>query len=140
VAVIRAAGEGEVRSKLHFFKEAFGDLAASPYRNRLFVVLDKQISVKLPKIEQDGVQKDNIIVLSLNGIEYFYPRPLVAAVFRSSAEQVANWKFEADPIEFNGIRKSKKELAQLVADGLTPTHEMHPEMQSLIAKIAMACQ
>jgi hypothetical protein len=140
VAVVRAAGEGEVRSKLYFFREAFGDLAASPYRNRLFVVLDKQISVKLPKIEQDGVLKDNIIVLSKNGIEYFYPHPLVSAVFLSSAEQVATWKFEADPMESNGIRKSKKELAQLVTDGLTQGHATHPEVQSLIAKIESACR
>ena len=35
VAVVRASGEGEVRNKLYFFKEAFGDLAASPYRNRV---------------------------------------------------------------------------------------------------------
>ena len=140
VAVVRASGEGEVRSKLHFFKEAFGDLEASPYRNRLFVVLDKQISVKLPKIEQDGVLKENIIILSLNGIEYFYPPPLVAAAFRSSAEQVANWKFEADPIEFNGIRKTKKELAKLVADELTPSHVTHSEIQSLISKIEAACR
>ena len=140
VAVVRAAGEGEVRNKLHFFKEAFGDLAASPYRNRLFVVLDKQISVKLPKIEQDGVPKENIIVLSLNGIEYFYPPDLVASVFHASQDQVVVWKFESDPIDFNGIRKSKKELAQLVADGLTPAHTTHPEIQTLIAKIEIACK
>jgi len=140
VAVVRASGEGEVRNKLYFFKEAFGDLAASPYRNRLFVVLDKQISVKLPKIEQDGVPKDNIIVLSMNGIEYFYPPQLLAAVFLSSTEQVASWKFEADPMEFNGIRKSKKELAQLVTAGLNQCHATHPEVQSLIAKIEAACR
>jgi hypothetical protein len=140
VAVVRAAGEGEVRTKLHFFKEAFGDVAASPYRHRLFVVLDKQISVKLPKIEQDGVPKDNVVVLSLNGIEYFYPHALVAAAFRTSTDQVGGWKFESDPVEFNGIRKSKKELAQIVADGLTRDHPIHSEIRSLIDKIAAACR
>jgi len=103
-------------------------------------VLDKQISVKLPKIEQDGVPKDNIIVLSMNGIEYFYPPQLLAAVFLSSTEQVASWKFEADPMEINGIRKSKKELAQLVTAGLNQCHATPPEVQSLIAKIEAACR
>jgi len=126
VAVVRASGDGEVRKKLHFF-------------NRLFVVFDKQISVKLPKIEQDGVPKENIIVLSLNGIEHFYPHALVATAFCSAVEQVTDWTFGSDPIEFNGIRKTKKELAQLVADGLLITHAPHPEIQTLISRIQAAC-
>jgi hypothetical protein len=140
VAVVRASGEGQVRNKLHFLKEAFGDLGASPCRNRLFVILDKQISVRLPKIEQDGVPSEHVIVLSMNGIEYYYPRDLVASAFHAGPDDVAKWRFESDPIEFNGIRKSKKELAQLVAEGLTPGHTTHPEIQRLVAKIDAACK
>lgn len=139
VAVVRANGEGEVRSKLHFFKEAFGDINTSPFQWRLFVVLDKQISVSVGKIEQDGVPKDNIIVLTQNGIEYYYPHCLVAEVFHAAEVEIKDWKFEKDPMEWNGVRKSKKELARLIADRLTTAHITHPELSVLLEKVENAC-
>ena len=126
--------------KLNFFKEAFGGLATSPYRDRLFVVLDKQISVRVPRIESQGVPRGNIVLLTQNGIEYFYPRELVAATFCCTAEDVEKWKFESEPIDFNGIRKTKKELAQCIADTLTGTHRLHPEIQCLVSLIQAACK
>ena len=35
---VRAHGEGEVLKKINYFNESFGDLASSPYRDRLFVL------------------------------------------------------------------------------------------------------
>lgn len=140
VSIVRAGGEGEVLNKLNFFKEAFGDLATSPYRDRLFVLLDRQISVRVSRIESQGVPRGNIVILTQNGIEYFYPEELVATAFRCTPEDVGQLKFESDSIEFNGIRKTKKELAQCIADTLTPDHPLHPEIQRLVGLIQTACQ
>lgn len=140
VSIVRAEGEGEVLKKLNFFKEAFGDLATSPYRDRLFVVLDKQFSVRISRIESQGVPSANIVILTKNGIEYFYPKELVAATFRCNADDVGQVKFESEPIDFNGIRKTKKELAQGISDALTNTHQLHPEIKSLVGLIQAVCR
>jgi hypothetical protein len=135
VAIVRAEGEGGTMNRLNFFKEAFGDLASSPYRDRLFILLDQSISVRLPRVERQGVPRDNIVLLSRNGIEYYYPPELVGAVFRSSAADVVKWKLEDDPLEFNGIRKSKKELAGVISAGITAAMPLHPEIEALVAKV-----
>ena len=140
VSIVRTHGEGEVLKKLNFFREAFGDLATSPYQDRLFVVLDEKISVRIPRIEGQGVPKENIVLLTKNGIEYFFPHELVAAVFRCNVEDVRNWEFERDPIEFNGISKTKKELAQCVADALTGAHQLHSEIKALVDRIQAVCK
>lgn len=139
VSIVRAQGEGEVLKKLSFFREAFGDLATSPYQDRLFVLLDKTISVRIPRIMDQGIRKENIVLLTKNGIEYFYPHALVAAAFRCNIEDVENWEFEKEPIKFNGISKTKKELAQCVADNLTKVHQLHPEISDLVSRIQTAC-
>lgn len=140
VSIVRAEGEGEVLKKINFFKEAFGDLTTSPYRNRLFILFDKQISVRIPRIVSQGVPRDNIVLLTQNGIEYFYPEELVATAFRCTTSDVRKLNFESEAIDFNGIRKTKKELAQCIANTLTHEHALHPEIQSLVGLIQMACQ
>ena len=139
VAIVRAGGDGEVQNKLNVIKEAFGDLEASPYRNRLFVVLDEKYSVRLERIEKQGVPKQNIIVWSKNGIEYYYPPEFVAQAFRCDVAELNKCDFECDPIEFNGIRKSKNELAQFVSEGLTTAHSLHTEVKRLLGQIESAC-
>lgn len=140
VAIVRAGGDGEVQNKLNVLREAFGDLTTSPYRDRLFVVLDKKHSLSAARIEKQGVPLDNITVWSKNGIEYFYPEELVATVFCCDAGELVKSNFESDPIEFNGVRKSKKELAQIVTEGMTATHAMHPEFQELVGRLRAACE
>lgn len=140
VAIVRAGGDGEVQNKLNVLREAFGELATSPYQNRLFVVLDKKHSLSVARIEKQGVPKDNITVWSKNGIEYFYPENLVAMAFCCDAGELARDYFESDPIEFNGIRQSKRELAEIVAKFMTATHSLHPELQRLVGRIQAACK
>lgn len=139
VAMVCAHGEGEVRSKLNFFKEAFGDVASSLYRDRLFVVFDKQISTNLGKIATQGVLVENIIVLSKNGIEHYYPPPLLAAAFRCDEADVVSIPLGCEPVEYNGHRYSKNDLAKLVAGGLTTTHGLDHEVQALVDKLREAC-
>ncbi|MEJ7594400.1 MAG: hypothetical protein WKF77_22935 [Planctomycetaceae bacterium] len=139
VAIICAHGEGEVRSKINFFREAFGDVASSLYRGRLFVVFDQSISTRLGKIEGQGVLRDNIVVFSKNGIEQYYPSELVGAAFHCDAADVPGMDLESDPIEFNGHRHSKRALAMQVAAGLTTMHVLDDEVRGFVEKIATAC-
>jgi len=106
----------------------------------LFVVLDKQISVRVPRIERQGLPSDNVVLLTQNGIEYFYPPELVAEAFCCTAEDGVKWNFENEPIEFNGIRKTKKELAQYIANALKDAHQLHPEIRGLVSQIQAACK
>jgi hypothetical protein len=90
VAFVRAHGEGEVLKKINYFEESFGDLVSSPYHDRLFVLYDKEISTSLTRIENAGLRRDNIVVLSKNGIEHYYPPALVAEAFHCSEADVPN--------------------------------------------------
>ena len=140
VSVVRAGGDGEVQNKLNVLKEAFGDLATSPYADRLFVVFDKRHSVKLRRIEVQGVRAENICVWSRNGIEHCYPEDLLTEAFRCDAAELAKGNLENDPIEINSIRKSKKELAQFVTDRMTAAHPLNSELAKLIGQIQAACK
>jgi len=139
VAIVRSHGEGEVLKKLNYFRESFGDLAASPYRDRLFVLFDKKISTCLGRIQDAGVPTENVVVLSKNGIEYFYPAHLIARAFACDEGDVPTIKLENDPIEFNGHRFSKKDLSAFVAAGLTAGDVLHAELDVIVKKLQVAC-
>jgi len=139
VAIVRAGGEGGVQNKLNVLKETFGGIETSPYRDRLFVVLDKKHSTPVARIESQGVRRSNITEWTKNGIEYLYPQDLVADAFRCSASELEKCNLESDPIEFNGIAISKKELAQVVSGRMTQGHQLHPELEALLNQIRAAC-
>jgi len=139
VAVVSGGGDGEIQKRLNFIKEAFGNLGFSPYRNRIFVVLDKTHSVKLERITRQGIPESNITVWSKNGIEYFYPRQLVAETFCCSLEEVDQINLENDPIAFNGITTSKKELSRVVSSAIDSEHALHVELNSLIESVRQSC-
>ena len=138
IAIVRAGGDGEALSKLHVLSETFGNLDTSPYRNRLFVVLDSRHSVRKDRIVKAGVPSENVKVWSKNGIEHFYPVDLVAKAFRSDPAMVAKINVEKDSIEYNGITLSKSELSKLVSDQLTDASTFDEELESLLQKIAAA--
>ena len=139
VAVVRAGGDGEMQNKLNVLKEAFGDLESSPYRDRLFVVLDQRHSVNPKRIANLGITRENITVWSKNGIEHYYPQDLVAQAFCCDVAEPSSGSLESDPIEINGIRKSKKELAQFVTDHLKANHVLDVELTALVSRIRAAC-
>lgn len=140
IAVVRAGGDGEMQNKLNVLREAFGDLAASPYRDRLFVALDQRHSVSKERIKKLGVQESNIFVWSRNGIEHLYPRDLTAAAFCCDQEELLRIPLEGDPLEFNGIRLSKRQLAQLVAEKTTKLHALDGELANFVARIEASCR
>lgn len=139
VAVVRGGGDGEIQKRINFLKEAFGQLGSSPYHNRVFVILDKQHSVKLERITKQGVPEKNITVWSMNGIEYFYPEKLLASVFCCDLDELKIIALENDPITFNGITKSKKELSQLITDDITDSYELNGELNDFISMVKASC-
>jgi hypothetical protein len=140
IAMVCAHGEGEVKAKINFFREAFGDVASNLYRERLFVVFDQRISTRLGRIEGQGVMVENIVTLSKNGIERYYPPELLAAAFHCDMTDVGMIDLEHDPIEFNGHRYSKKELAEYVASRLTTKHGLDEEVMMFVKKLHDACK
>jgi predicted ATPase len=140
IAVVRAHGEGEVLKKINYFNESFGDLASSPYRDRLFVLYDSTISTNLNRIENVGVRRENIFVLSKNGIEHYYPPALVAEAFHCSEGEVPEISLARDPIEYKGHRHSKINLAKFIVERITKSHPINPEINQFLNKLRMACQ
>lgn len=114
ITIVSAHGDA-VLEKLNVIKALFGDLDKSPYANRVCVLLDRQQSVKLGRLK-NMIPERNVVVWPKNGIEYYYPESIVAQAFCCDPSELSMCKFESDPIEFNHVRKTKKELAQFVAD------------------------
>lgn len=140
ITVAKGVGDGGVLRKLNFLKEAFGDLASSPYRDRIIVVLDKIHSASKDRIEKQGIPEEHIIDWTKNGIEYYYPKEIVADIFHCEVSELNSHNLEADPIEINGIRKRKKELALLVAQNLNASFSLNKEIEELLDKIRVICR
>lgn len=106
IAVIGAGGD--VKRKVAGLREAFGDLSKSPFRSRLFVVLD---SVHQPglssELEKMGVLSEHIVTWSKNGIEYLYPASLIAGVYACSIDRAHELTIHDDIVVLNGISKQR---------------------------------
>jgi hypothetical protein len=140
IAIVNAQGEGEVRKLINYLKESFGDLSSSPYRDRLFVLYDRRISTSVTRLEAAGVRRDNIVVLSKNGIEYYYPPNLLAAAFRCDVAETSSIPIGTEPTCYGGHRCSKIELARFVVERLTDADSLDPEIKVLLARLRDACQ
>ena len=110
VTVIQSGGD--VKKKVYALKESFGDLERSPFRARIFVVLDK---VHQPGLSDElvrlGVLSANIVVWPKNGIEYYYPPKIMQSVFSCTIEQIEQLSIVNDMVSLNGIAKTKNDLA-----------------------------
>lgn len=140
IAIVRSGGDGKVMDKLNVFTDALGDLHTSPYRDRLFVVLDSKNSLRVTRLENKGVLKNNIKIWSKNGVEYLYPEDILANIFRCHVSELKKIDFETDEfIQLNDVKKSKTELARAVVDKLLVSHTVHAELRGLISQIHCAC-
>lgn len=138
ILIVRAGGDGEILNKVNTLKEALGDIAAGPYRDRLFAVLDARNSAKKARLVGQGLREDHIRTWSRNGVEYLYPRNRLAAIFKCAPEELAQVNLEADPIELGEIRRTKKAVAQDVAESLARGDSIDPELQQLIQQVTAA--
>lgn len=126
---------GDVKKKVHSLKEILGDFERSPFRGRIFIVLD---SVHQPGLSDElvrmGVLVDNIVVWPKNGIEYFYPSAILRAVFSASQEQVEQLTIAGDRISINGVTKTKGDLASEVIRQLSDEAVYPEELEKQLLK------
>jgi len=113
ISLIQANGDSRIKEIFNLTKNLLGDIQKSPYRDRIFVVLDRVHGGGLVNdLKGMGLPERNIIIWSKNGIEYFYPPDILQSIFHSTDEP----SIEGDRVELNGIEYSKNELAELVVD------------------------
>lgn len=138
VSIVVSHGDGRIPEKVQTLSEGFGDLAMSPYRPRLFVVLDAKYNVKKSALERQGVFPDNIQVWTKNGIEWYYPKKLVAAAFKCSEAELDGVDLGREPITVKEISYTKFELAKFVIPRVTREDSLDPELNTFLDKVKTA--
>lgn len=123
ISVVAAHGDDRIKQVLNIAKGLFTDIQKSPYRDRIFVILDsihaKNLSEQLTEM---GIHKENIVVWPKNGIEYYYPPTIMDQIFGAGSEI----SMSGDTISRNTIVYKKGELVDKVIallDKDTPMQE-----------------
>jgi hypothetical protein len=138
VSIVVSRGDGRIPEKLQTLSEGFGELRSSPYRSRLFVVLDAKHDVKKSSLERLGVAPENIHVWTQNGIEWYYPKKHVAAAFKCSESDLLGLDLGQERISVNAITQTKAELARFVKDRVGLDDTLDAEITTLLDKIKKA--
>ena len=129
ISVIAANSDARIKEVLNIARGLFSDLQRSPYKDRIFVILDATHSAGLPaQLIGMGLPAENIVVWPRNGIEYYYPPALIDKIYGEGSGDIS---IDGDVISKNGISYSKADLAARVVAALTPETSMHPEFESL---------
>lgn len=127
ISVIPANSDSRIKEVLNIARGLFADLQRSPYRDRIFVLLDAVHSATLPdQLMAMGLPRENVIVWPKNGIEYYYPPSLVDKLFGAgNALQI-----DGDVVSRNGMRFTKAELTSKVTASLRADTAMDPEFEA----------
>lgn len=132
LSVIAAHADNRIKEILTTAKSLFTDIQKSPYRDRIFIILDSVHQKGLVnQLESMGVPKEKIIVWPKNGIEYYYPPSIVDDVFGKGSEI----NITGDNISRNGISYNKADLATKVTSKLNRETVMHPEFSNLFLSL-----
>lgn len=129
LSVISANSDSRIKEVLTIAGGLLTDIQRSPYRDRIFVVLDSVHSASLPdQLERMGVLRENIVKWPLNGIEHFYPPGLVDKIFPGSGElDIAGDRVSRGDVEYN-----KNELAEKIVTLLEATTSHHADFERLL--------
>jgi hypothetical protein len=131
ISVIPAGSDSRIKEVLSVARGLLADIQRSPYRDRIFVVLDSvHGSGVSEQIAQMGVLKENIVKWSQNGIEYFYPPLIIDKIFGSGPELVIT----GDNVSRNGVNYRKAALAEKVVGVLEANTPMHAEFCERLLK------
>lgn len=126
-SVINATSDNRIKEVLNVAKGLLADLQKSPYRDRIFAVVDSVHGPGLPEsLASMGLPKENIVVWSSNGIEHVYPPETLDAIFGSGGSILIS----GDQVSRNGISYNKNELAEKVCSRVGPSTPMHNEFDS----------
>ncbi|HSH18066.1 MAG TPA: hypothetical protein VK978_01645 [Candidatus Saccharimonadales bacterium] len=125
------SGLGDVKKKVHSIKEMLGgDLQKSPYRDRLFVVVDSVHPDGLSnQLKQMGVLASNLVIWAKNGIEYLYPNEILAQLFNTAGTNIdSEIRIANDEVTVRDVTIRKVELAQIVVPRLSETTVLPEEL------------
>ncbi|SHL55492.1 AAA family ATPase [Rhodanobacter sp. OK091] len=127
VSVISANSDSRIKEILNVVKGIFSDIQRSPYKDRIFVVLDSVHSAGLPgQLVAMGIPTGNIVVWPKNGIEYYYPPAIIDKIFGAGSEIT----IVGDVISRNGLSYNKSELVDKVVSLLQADTAMHEEFEA----------
>lgn len=131
LSVISANSDSRIKEILNVARGLLTDIQRSPYRDRIFVVLDSVHSATLPQeIAAMGVPRENIIIWPKNGIEFYYPPSLVDKAFGAGPEIT----IVGDEVSRNGVSYTKIELAEKVVGLLEGGTAMATEFETMLLK------
>ncbi len=140
VSIVVSRGDGRIAEKVQTLSEGFGELKSSPYRPRLFVVLDAKHDMKKSSLERLGVVPENIHVWTRNGIEWYYPKKHVAAAFKCSESDLLGLDLGQERINANAITQTKAELAKFVIARVGLDDILDAELTTFLEKIKKAIE
>ena len=138
VSMVVSHGDGRIPEKVQTLSEGLGELTTSPYRSRLFVILDARYNVKKSALERQGVLPDNIHVWTKNGIEWYYPKKHVAAAFKCSEADLTGVDLGQERITVKAITHTKAELAKFVIPRVTLDDPLDAELTTFLDKAKRA--
>jgi hypothetical protein len=126
ISVIPANSDDRIKEVLAIAKGLFTDIQKSPYRDRIFVVLDSVHSATLPdQLARMGLPAENIVTWPKNGIEYYYPASIIDQIFAPGPEIA----IEGDRVSRNGTTYTKAELVEKVIALMDANTAMHPVLE-----------
>jgi predicted ATPase len=129
LSVIVANSDSRIKEVLSIAKGLLTDIQRSPYRDRIFVVLDAVHSASLPdQIIAMGVPRENVVIWPRNGIEYYYPPLIVDQIFGAGAEIT----IAGDMVSRNGTSYTKSDLVDKVVARLQRDTLMNLEFQKML--------
>lgn len=124
-----ARGTGGLKDRLFVIEESLVDLMKSPYRERIFILLDQIHSPLKNHCAKHGVPAENVIVLDENGIEYYYPPEILSEIFPCGADDVFSLlEVKGATVKVRDVEMKKTELGEKVAARLTNASNLPEEL------------
>ncbi len=138
ITFIEANGDSEIIPKLNILSNILGDISKSPYKNRIYIILDSTHAPSITTgLTNKGVPTENIIEWENNGIEYYYPHTILGEIFSCDHNLLNNMRInKGGTITLNGITKTKDQLCEEVTNKIEKLTKYNDEFKSkLIDKI-----
>lgn len=131
ISVIAANSDDQIKYVLNVAGGILSDIQKSPYRDRIFAVLDSTHTKGLPgELVKKGLPLENVIVWPKNGIEYYYPPSLMDRIYGVGPEV----EIVKDQISRNGISYDKNTLAEKICAAISADTEHNSEFETLLMK------
>jgi len=133
ISVVHCGDDSRLRQVLNIAVQMLTDLRKSPYADRIFVITDAVHGSGLREhLKRSGVLEENIVIWSQNGIEFLYPREILAQRFG----QFTELEIQDDRVGANDIWDTKAGVCEYVVARLTDQTELHHELvEKLVAPL-----